>query len=70
MDRFDNLTDREKERLAEFAREAIYLTEEENEAIEHQIPMTQEIFEQCSALCRNKSDVSFDLLDRRISRIC
>ncbi len=51
MDRFDNLTDREKERLAEFVREAIYLTEEENEAIEHQIPMTQELFEQCTAHC-------------------
>lgn len=51
MDRFDKLTDREKERLAEFVREAIYLTEEENEAIEHQIPMTQELFEQCTAHC-------------------
>lgn len=51
MDRFDNLTDREKERLAEFVREAIYLTEEENAAIEHQIPMTQELFEQCVGHC-------------------
>lgn len=51
MDRFDNLTDREKERLAEFVREAIYLTEEENAAIEHQVPMTQELFEQCVDHC-------------------
>lgn len=51
MDRFDNLTDREKERLAEFVREAIYLTEEENAAIEHQVLMTQELFEQCVDHC-------------------
>ena len=51
MDRLENLTRREKERLAEFVREAIYLTEEENAAIEHQIPMTQELFEQCVGHC-------------------
>ena len=51
MDRFDNLTDKEKERLAEIVREAIYLSEEENAAIEHQIPMTQELFEQCVDHC-------------------
>ena len=51
MDRLENLTRREKERLAEFVREAIYLTEEENAAIEHQLPMTQELFEQCVDHC-------------------
>lgn len=47
----ERLTDRQKERLGEFVREAIYLTEEENAAIEHQIPMTQELFEQCVGHC-------------------
>lgn len=47
----ERLTDRQKERLGEFVREAIYLTDEENAAIEHQIPMTQELFEQCVDHC-------------------
>lgn len=47
----ERLTDRQKERLDEFVREAIYLSEEENAAIEHQIPMTQELFEQCVGHC-------------------
>lgn len=47
----ERLTDRQRERLGEFVRETIYLTEEENAAIEHQIPMTQELFEQCVGHC-------------------
>ena len=46
MEIIEELTDRQKRRLGEFVREVIYLTEEENAAIEHQIPMTQELFEQ------------------------
>lgn len=66
MDRLENLTRREKERLAEFVREAIYLTEEENAAIEHQIPMTQELFEQCGALRGDWGIFSADLPSERV----
>ncbi len=51
MEIIEKLTDRQKRRLGEFVREVIYLTEEENAAIEHQIPMTQELFEQCVGHC-------------------
>jgi len=51
MEIIEELTDRQKRRLGEFVREVIYLTEEENAAIEHQIPMTQELFEQCVGHC-------------------
>lgn len=51
MGTIEKLTDKQKRRLGEFVREAIYLTEEENEAIDHQIPMTQELFEQCVDHC-------------------
>lgn len=47
MEIIEKLTGRQKRRLGEFVREVIYLTEEENAAIEHQIPMTQELFGQC-----------------------
>ena len=49
METIERLTDREKDKLGEFVREAIYLTEKENTAIEHQIPMTQGLLEQCNA---------------------
>lgn len=51
MKEFENLTIRQRKCLDEFVKEAIYFTEEENAAIEHQIPMTQELFEQCVRHC-------------------
>lgn len=51
MEEFQNLTDKQKKRLLEFLKEAIYLTDEENAAIEHQLPMTQELFEHCIEHC-------------------
>ena len=51
MESIEKLTDKQKRRLAEFVREAICLSEEEDAAIEHQIPMTQELFEQCVGHC-------------------
>lgn len=49
--KFDHLTDVQKSRLGEFVREISLLTKEENAAIEHRIPMTQELFEQCVRHC-------------------
>ncbi len=50
-EKFDHLTDVQKSRLGEFVREISLLTKEENAAIEHRIPMTQELFEQCVRHC-------------------
>ena len=46
-----DLTPEQRKRLDEFIDEAIFLSEEENAAIEHQIPMTQELFEQITGHC-------------------
>lgn len=46
-----DLTPEQRKRLYEFIDEAIFLSEEENAAIEHQIPMTQELFEQLTGHC-------------------
>lgn len=51
METIEKLTEKQKRRLDEFVKEAIYLTDKENAAIEHQIPMTQELFEQCVGHC-------------------
>lgn len=51
--------------LNNFIKEAIYLTAEENAVIEHQIPMTQDLFEQClSDLVRVDSASGFSRLCR------
>lgn len=46
-----NFTDRQRKRLYEFISEILSLTEEENAAIDCQIPMTQELFEKCVDHC-------------------
>lgn len=51
METIEKLTEKQKRRLDDFVKEAIYLTDKENAAIEHQIPMTQELFEQCVGHC-------------------
>lgn len=51
METIEKLTEKQKRRLDEFVKEAIYLTDKENAAIEHQILMTQELFEQCVGHC-------------------
>lgn len=51
MENKNNFTYRQKKRLYEFISEALLLTEEENAAIHHQIPMTQELFERCIGHC-------------------
>ena len=45
MKKLEDLTQQELERLYEFIDESILLTTEELAAIEHQIPMTRELFE-------------------------
>lgn len=63
MIEYEKLTKKQKHRFEDFLREAIFLTEEENSAIEHQIPMTQELFEQClSSLVRIGSINGFNRL--------
>lgn len=51
MDINKNFTDRQKKRLYELVSEILFLTEEESAAIDHQIPMTQELFEKCVDHC-------------------
>lgn len=51
MGNIENLTDRQKEHLFEFIQESILLTEEEKDAIDKQISMTQALFEQCIVHC-------------------
>lgn len=51
LKKLEDLTQQELERLYEFIDESILLTAEELAAIEHQIPMTRELFEQCMEHC-------------------
>lgn len=51
LKKLEDLTQQELERLYEFIDESILLTTEELAAIEHQIPMTRELFEQCIEHC-------------------
>lgn len=51
MDINKNFTDRQKKRLYELVSEILFLTEEESAAIDHQIPMTRELFEKCVDHC-------------------
>lgn len=63
MIEYDKLTKEQQNGLKDFVNEAILLTEEENAAIEHQIEMTQELFEQClSSLVRIGSIRGFNRL--------
>lgn len=47
MIKYKKLTEKQKQGFDDFLGEALFLTEEENSAIEHQTEMTQELFEQC-----------------------
>ena len=40
METIEKLTEKQKRRLDDFVKEAIYLTDKENAAIEHQIPLS------------------------------
>lgn len=51
MERLEDLTPPQKKRLHEWIDEALFLTDTEFAAIEHQIPMTQKLFEQCINHC-------------------
>lgn len=51
MKDFERLTPKQKKRLYEFIDETLLLSEEEKAAIDAQIPMTQELFEQCIEHC-------------------
>lgn len=60
---YKKLTKEQQARVRDFAREAILLSDEINSALEHQIPMTQELFKQCaSELIRINSSTGFHRL--------
>lgn len=65
MENFGNLTEKQKERFYEFVKESILLTQEENAAIDRQIPMTQELFEACIEHCIRIDDMNrvYTLID-------
>lgn len=44
---YEHLTERQKKNLEEFLRVTMACDKEQLDAIDHQIPMTQELFERC-----------------------
>lgn len=60
------ITDEQSKHLHSFMVEALAFTEEENQAIDHQIPMTQEIFDSILDKCMELGEVVDPLFDRMI----
>lgn len=62
---YKKLTEEQQARVRDFVKEAIFLSDEINAALEHQIPMTQELFKRCVSelVCINSSTGFHRLFD-------
>ena len=66
MSYYNNMDEKQRRMIDDFIKEAVLLSSEENAAIEHQITMTQELFEQCASdLVRIDSITGFNRLFNR-----
>lgn len=60
---YKKLTKEQQARVRDFIKEAVFLRDEINAALEHQIPMTQALFKQCaSELIQINSSTGFHRL--------